>query len=56
MWFDESVVYQIYPLGLCGAPGNMTGTLPTGFFGFWTGSPYPVHWCRHCTPKPTLGK
>ena len=39
MWFDESVVYQIYPLGLCGAPGNMTGTLPTGFFGFWTGSP-----------------
>ena len=20
MWFDEAVVYQIYPLGLCGAP------------------------------------
>ena len=20
MWFDESVIYQIYPLGLCGAP------------------------------------
>ena len=20
MWFDQSVVYQIYPLGLCGAP------------------------------------
>ena len=20
MWFDESVVYQIYPLGFCGAP------------------------------------
>ena len=20
MWFDDAVVYQIYPLGLCGAP------------------------------------
>ena len=20
MWFDESVIYQIYPLGFCGAP------------------------------------
>ena len=20
MWYDESVFYQIYPLGLCGAP------------------------------------
>ena len=20
MWYDESVLYQIYPLGLCGAP------------------------------------
>ena len=20
MWYDEAVVYQIYPLGLCGAP------------------------------------
>ena len=20
MWFDEAVIYQIYPLGLCGAP------------------------------------
>ena len=20
MWFDEAVLYQIYPLGLCGAP------------------------------------
>ena len=22
MWFDEAVVYQIYPLGLCGAPAE----------------------------------
>ena len=20
MWFNESVIYQIYPLGFCGAP------------------------------------
>ena len=20
MWFDKAVIYQIYPLGLCGAP------------------------------------
>ena len=20
MWYDRAVVYQIYPLGLCGAP------------------------------------
>ena len=20
MWYDESIIYQIYPLGLCGAP------------------------------------
>ena len=20
MWFDEAVIYQIYPLGLCGSP------------------------------------
>ena len=20
MWYDEAVIYQIYPLGLCGAP------------------------------------
>ena len=20
MWFDNAVIYQIYPLGLCGAP------------------------------------
>ena len=25
MWFDESVVYQIYPLGLCGAPEHNSG-------------------------------
>lgn len=27
MWFDESVIYQIYPLGLCGAPGENNGVL-----------------------------
>ena len=25
MWFDEAVVYQIYPLGLCGAPVENDG-------------------------------
>ena len=25
MWFDEAVIYQIYPLGLCGAPEDNTG-------------------------------
>lgn len=25
MWFDEAVVYQIYPLGLCGAPPQNDG-------------------------------
>ena len=25
MWFDEAVVYQIYPLGLCGAPADNDG-------------------------------
>ena len=25
MWFDESVIYQIYPLGLCGAPADNDG-------------------------------
>ena len=25
MWFDRSVVYQIYPLGLCGAPADNDG-------------------------------
>ena len=27
MWFDESVIYQIYPLGLCGAPLENDGAL-----------------------------
>ena len=26
MWFDEAVIYQIYPLGLCGAPEENDGT------------------------------
>lgn len=25
MWFDQAVVYQIYPLGLCGAPSENDG-------------------------------
>ena len=25
MWFDNSVIYQIYPLGLCGAPRDNDG-------------------------------
>ena len=25
MWFDEAVIYQIYPLGLCGAPEENDG-------------------------------
>ena len=27
MWFDEAFVYQIYPLGLCGAPEENDGVL-----------------------------
>lgn len=27
MWFDQAVVYQIYPLGLCGAPEDNDGVL-----------------------------
>ena len=25
MWFEKAVVYQIYPLGLCGAPEDNDG-------------------------------
>ena len=25
MWFDQAVIYQIYPLGLCGAPKDNDG-------------------------------
>ena len=25
MWFDNAVIYQIYPLGLCGAPAENDG-------------------------------
>ena len=29
MWFDQAVIYQIYPLGLCGAPAENDGvTVP----------------------------
>lgn len=32
MWFDEAVVYQIYPLGLVRAPpGKMTERRPIAF-------------------------
>ena len=30
MWFDDAVLYQIYPLGLCGAPLQNDGTDQTG--------------------------
>ena len=26
MWFDQAVIYQIYPLGLCGAPAENDGS------------------------------
>ena len=25
MWYHEAVIYQIYPLGLCGAPAENDG-------------------------------
>ena len=25
MWFEESVIYQVYPLGFCGAPDKNDG-------------------------------
>ena len=25
MWWEDAVVYQIYPLGLCGAPAQNSG-------------------------------
>ena len=25
MWFDQAILYQIYPLGLCGAPAENDG-------------------------------
>ena len=30
MWFDEAVLYQIYPLGLCGAPRENDGVTEHG--------------------------
>lgn len=27
MWFEESIIYQIYPFGFCGAPGENDGVL-----------------------------
>ena len=27
MWYNESVIYQIYPLGMCGAPAVNDGVL-----------------------------
>ncbi len=27
MWFDQAVIYQIYPLGLCGAPAENDGVV-----------------------------
>lgn len=30
MWFDDATIYQIYPLGLCGAPLQNDGSDQTG--------------------------
>ena len=30
MWFDDEPLYQIYPLGLCGAPLQNDGSDQTG--------------------------
>ena len=30
MWYDEAVVYQIYPLGFCGAPRENDGNRTDG--------------------------
>ena len=29
MWFNQAVLYQIYPMGLCGAPQENPGGAPT---------------------------
>ena len=34
MWAYESVFYQIYPLGFCGAPFENDGVLEHYIFGF----------------------
>ena len=48
MWYDEAVVYQIYPLGLCGAYSVTEGLglflsrdLPQVIL-WQNGAPYPV--------------
>lgn len=37
MWIDEAVLYQIYPLGFCGAPGRTTEFPRTGWTKCGTG-------------------
>ena len=40
MWFDDATIYQIYPLGLCGAPLQNDGSDQTGehvFCACWIG-------------------
>ena len=32
MWFDDATIYQIYPLGLCGAPLQNDGSDQTAIF------------------------
>ena len=37
MWYKESVFYQIYPLGLCGAPRENDGQVVSRSCSCWTG-------------------
>ncbi len=45
MWFDESVFYQIYPLGFCGAPKDNDGQYVNRIrkLGDWTGHLQKLH-------------
>ena len=55
MWYDEAVVYQIYPLGLCGAPlQNDEVWLKRGNTGYFTRAacPYCGHWYLRFKSEP----
>ncbi|MFR2343116.1 MAG: hypothetical protein ACLS6W_10390 [Ruminococcus sp.] len=37
-WYDNAIMYHIYPLGFCGAPKHNEGGEPeTDWKKFWTG-------------------
>lgn len=46
MWFDEAVIYQIYPLGLCGAPKENDGVRTPRILRCWTGWTTSSGWER----------